>query len=1409
MVHTASATPEPSLIYFEDIGEWRMSSGFIYLHDDCQDFTGQTSANVRRRATFGSIIETLELINGSPECRTFRHATADESGFYFYNRRDGTIEAIYSDSPEDPPAVLASIGDWAPIGSGDGISALHAFGDHLYWIQVEQNGEFNPDTITIFGLPKSGGTPSTLVTYSTASLASFRGLGVTSRYIWWTDSDGLNRTHNCLLQPCFPGSVEKVVEFSTIGSEGHIEMFGSSVTWWSNDADPEVIRRTTCSLFTGTCSTTSVHTSASGNRIIGLAANGTRAYWIENVPLAGNRLRRVAFNGGVAETMAENLLRDKPWIDTQNVYFKTATRVISRLPLLTDGIRRDFAANSLEITQAIQRPFNDVPLVAGKTTWVRFYPELSSGIDAGAVLAALHGTRDGLPLPGSPLYPDNGAIPITAGMSLADRANTDAGWLFRLPESWTRTGSEPIPQLDTTIHLSAVIDPDGAYSDTDDPVDNAREREVLFTAKAPTCMRMRPVATNSLYQPADSINVHQTSEVAEALLPTAHLITFPGNDPLREINWCWKKLVYGPFCSSPYELNDDATGLLTKMGWLDYWADDPDVCFFNNARSLYAGIVHQEAEWESPKGSIGGMARRGKDQMLTKVPRYGQAFGSRIGLEMTMVHEIGHNFNRLHIDCGSPESLDGNYPYPTGDDDHRLDADLDADDPALHYGFDSILRQPVKPDRKDFLSYCDPSWISDYTWEAIFDRTNDPVFSFPLRAELGSGMSLVRVAGLIDTQAITGELDFAWTLQNELTSAKQLQELESSKRTTAAAGNPWHLRIRGNDGVLLLDEPIILTEVDEGDHDVPIPWELVIEAPTATVLRLQLLHNDTVLDSLTPEPGMPQLELTQPAGGELVDQELTVAWIASDPDDDPLLYTVLYSPDAGDTWTPLLANWGGTGTGTELLGLDLGSEPGSDGQSALLRVLASDGYNTRDVTSQPFTVAQRSPAARITQPFEGQVFKAGDTVPLNATTSDPEDGFIPDSQFAWWNGAIGAIADANGLAPGHYMADLTVTDSGGLEGMAEALFTVAPLSIPVAATASDLDGRCDDASYLDAIQLALTPYPDGTRATLRMAHRGSDLWLCYSGLRKSGGYVGLLIDLDNSRDNTVQTGDFGFFIAQNGTRFVQEGNGGQFESASAANLSARIFEQGDTWSAELRIRKIALGTWKNRVSLALGHFDQSSNARDTWPGSAALLNPDTWALTNLGLIGLLNTVDPDSAVLGSGDIELEVTGSDFDAESRVLWNGAELATTLVNADTLNATVPGALAPAAGGYGVAVGVTGVVELKTAELPVLINNPTPRINSLSPSTLRMASSGRDVTINGSDFVDGATGYWNGEPRLTTFIDPIELRITLSDSDLESDGLYPVLVLNPIPDESPSRTAWFTLFDPAYTVFIDGFE
>ncbi len=75
----------------------------------------------------------------------------------------------------------------------------------------------------------------------------------------------------------------------------------------------------------------------------------------------------------------------------------------------------------------------------------------------------------------------------------------------------------------------------------------------------------------------------------------------------------------------------------------------------------------------------------------------------------TLAHELGHALGRLHANCGGASGIDKQFPYSEG---------------GIHsWGYDVVTRKLIDPAaHSDFMGYCSPVWVSDYTYKALFER---------------------------------------------------------------------------------------------------------------------------------------------------------------------------------------------------------------------------------------------------------------------------------------------------------------------------------------------------------------------------------------------------------------------------------------------------------------------------------------------------------------------------------------------------------------------------------------------------------------------------------------------------------------------------------------------------------------
>ena len=74
----------------------------------------------------------------------------------------------------------------------------------------------------------------------------------------------------------------------------------------------------------------------------------------------------------------------------------------------------------------------------------------------------------------------------------------------------------------------------------------------------------------------------------------------------------------------------------------------------------------------------------------------------------TIAQELAHSLGRLHAPCGGASNVDPKFPYKTSN--------------ITSWGYDINSHALVDPTTKDFMSYCQPVWTSDYTFNAIFNR---------------------------------------------------------------------------------------------------------------------------------------------------------------------------------------------------------------------------------------------------------------------------------------------------------------------------------------------------------------------------------------------------------------------------------------------------------------------------------------------------------------------------------------------------------------------------------------------------------------------------------------------------------------------------------------------------------------
>ncbi len=1222
-------TPIP--VVTEGFNEWTLNEGLLYWADRCYggEFVGP--GYLRRKPANGGTTRTLSTVT-EHTCYTFMNLTATADGLYYYDGDAGGIYFRPVDSPYDPPTLVRTVStNDAPAGA----SRMAVDGDYIYWMVDTLSGT---DTIRRARTDGSG-----VVEMVVQPATNPKDLAVVNGVVYWLDQNGLQyTTTTCDSLPCAAEQLVNTRGTSMMYYNPGVYPIAYQI-YWVKPADtidniPSSIHRYSCIWQLDplgiTCSEAKIYTASSTAWMLGrLTTNGTQLFWPERRdpldPSPDGKLKRMPLGGGTADDIASNMLYIDTRVFSDNFYVYFAQFAagddigIYKLPFDASPIVRDLDADDLEVTQGIQNMANDVPLIAQKPTYVRGYASQNSGPDAVSVEAWLHGTRDGSSLPGSPLYAVNGMHPLAAGDTY-DRGVLDESWLFRLPDSWITEGS---------ITLRLEIDPREQYSDPNRG-NNEYSDTFTFNAKAPVCTVFVPVRTHSpnYNSPTDNPNFWAMYDVAERLWPAYDFWAYEQSEDIAELQVCW----WGPFpypCFGPYEIPDDTWKILTSLNTRDFFSDDPDECDNLNGKTHYIGMVHPDTNTSTSDGTVLGTAYRNDNVAWVKFEPHSFTPTDDPALPdagATLAHEMGHNLGRKHVDCGGPDGVDSGYPYTT-----TQIADVGQNS---YYGFDIRTHTVIPPDgAKDIMSYCRPYWTSDYTWRALNNRISSSSVvpaAQPVR-KLAPG-DAVFVTGSVTPTENTGVLNYAWVYPAGGLSTGILRKWESiaalplevsGLHPQSASAVSYTLRLYDAQDAVLATYPLTMSETVDDEVEVPVSNFSLTFSDPGNVARVELLADDTPLDSRAPGGQAPSVTFIAPQGGETFNDTLTLIWEGTDADaDDTLLYNVQYSNDDGTTWRVVVNNYPAPDGGdTVTLTLSTQGLPGSDPNQARLRVAASDGYHTGMATSEGFTIPDHAPRAFILPPT---TTPAGLPVTLRGGAMDAEDGAVTGSALSWEvdgdSHGTGQEVLAAGLAPGLHTATLTAEDSAANTGIAQANVIVPFLHIPQG-DAPQLDGFCDDAFYTSGAQLRLAPYGSAEgQAAVHIARSSDDLWACFSGMKTGeitpGAFAGLRFDVDSSKDALAQTDDYAFFVGEDGGYFSYAGDGsGGFDSEGPGGVQAMVSAYTDTWSAELRIDASVLGGWDHVVGMNVGHYWVEAQGDDyVWPYSSTWNQPDTWATTVLG-----------------------------------------------------------------------------------------------------------------------------------------------------------------------------------------------
>ena len=210
-------------------------------------------------------------------------------------------------------------------------------------------------------------------------------------------------------------------------------------------------------------------------------------------------------------------------------------------------------------------------------------------------------------------------------------------------------------------------------------------------------------------------------------------------------------------------------------------------------RAIEGGTGHWKGLLPEPEGA-GGVARIGGKVSMSQLS------------ESTIAHELGHNFNLRHADCGSAAGPDPTFPWPN--------AAIGA------WGYDPRDGGSlVPPDWADLMSYCPPEWISDY------------YFTNSLRYRLADEGAASRVPA-----AATRSLLVSGRVSADGTPSLDPVFVIDAPPVLPRSGGPYELTGRRLDGSELFSLSFELPEIADGDGRSGFTFALPVQAEWETGL---------------------------------------------------------------------------------------------------------------------------------------------------------------------------------------------------------------------------------------------------------------------------------------------------------------------------------------------------------------------------------------------------------------------------------------------------------------------------------------------------------------------------------------------------------------------------------------------
>jgi hypothetical protein len=405
--------------------------------------------------------------------------------------------------------------------------------------------------------------------------------------------------------------------------------------------------------------------------------------------------------------------------------------------------------DGMYLTQSAQTYGGTIPLVQNRAGLIRvFVVANQAGTPAAAVQVKLRFFNGATLQDSVTLTPSLGLVSVPTA---PDESALSNSWNYSLPGSMVFPG----------MRIEAEVDPTNAVAESD-------EADNVLAPAAPT---VRSVPTvNVTFVPITQGG--RTGDVTDAN-KTTFIDMARRMHPIDGMNL----LVRSTPITTTTVLQADGTGWQTVLDLVDaIAAADGTRYYYGVAKVSYTSGVAGVAYVSTPG--------------FPEHAALGWDFLQNGSASVVAAHELAHNWGRRHAPCGGPSGIDPNYPEPDGS--------------TGNYGYDVSSGKLEPPSSGDIMGYCDPKWISDYTYSGVLDYFT----SSPMVAGTDAASQAVQPCLLVWGSIRDGQLEL-----------KPAFQINARPRLPGRSG-PYTVEARAEDGSTLFAHSFSPSEIADlpGSH---------------------------------------------------------------------------------------------------------------------------------------------------------------------------------------------------------------------------------------------------------------------------------------------------------------------------------------------------------------------------------------------------------------------------------------------------------------------------------------------------------------------------------------------------------------------------------------------------------------